>query len=114
MSAQIIPLTPSPNQTITPSLFVDGTTLVLNLKIYFNEQMNFWVMDIADQNNNPLVSSVPLEPGVWPAANVLRPYTYLKIGSAFLMDVSGSPYTPSSSSLLGTQQVLLWDDTPTS
>jgi type 1 fimbria pilin len=71
-----------------------------------------WMMDIADQFGNPLVSSVPLITGVWPAANILAPYDYLGIGSAFIINQSGSAVNIPDSTNLGTQFQLLFDSNP--
>lgn len=110
MSAQLVPLTTSPNQSLTVSLLVNGRALTLNLSLSYNSVGQFWVLNIADQNNNPLVSSVPLITGYWPAGNILAPYEYLQIGQAFLINQNGASTDWPNDSDLGNGFVLLWDD----
>ena len=71
-----------------------------------------WMIDIADQYGNRLVSSVPLVTGAWPAANILAPYDYLGIGSAFIINQSGGAADIPNASNLGSQFILLWDSNP--
>lgn len=109
--AQIIPLTTSPNQSLNVALNVDGNVLRLRLTIYFSEMAQYWTMDISDAAGNALVSSVPLITGDWPAANVLAQYGYLKIGSAFVINVGQVSDDYPNADELGNAFVLLWDDT---
>jgi hypothetical protein len=107
----IIPLTTAPNQSMTVNLPINGGTTTLNLTIYYNENGingNHWVMDIADQYGNPLVNSVPLVTGVWPGGNILAPFDYLWIGSATVLNLSGSATDIPDSTSLGTGYVLAW------
>jgi hypothetical protein len=107
--AQIVPLTSAPTQSIRVTLSVNGAALTLNLRLYFNTAGGFWVMDIADQIGKALVSSVPLITGAWPAANILAPFDYLKIGSAFVINQVGSASEWPNANNLGSGFLLLWD-----
>lgn len=111
--SQIVQLSTAPNQSLQVALNVNGTSLTLNLRLYYNTQGRFWVMDISDQQGNPLVRSVPLITGYWPAANILGPYDYLKIGSAFVINQSGTSQENPDDTDLGTDFLLLWDDNGT-
>jgi hypothetical protein len=107
----MIPLTNSPNQSVTVSLPINGGSLTLNLEIYYNENGengDFWSMDVSDQNGNLLVASVPLVTGAWPAANVLAPFDYLRIGSAYMINASGGSTDIPDSTTLGAQFLLIW------
>jgi hypothetical protein len=108
--SQIVPLTTSPNQSLAVALAVNGGSLGLNLKVSYNTQAGFWVMDVADKLGNELVSCVPLLTGVWPAGNILAPYDYLKIGSAFLINLNGAATDWPDDTNLGSSFSLLWDD----
>jgi hypothetical protein len=114
MAAQIIPLDNSPDQSFTVSLSVDGSLLTLQLNVYFSEMANYWLMDIFDNQGNPLLASVPLLTGSYPAANILQQYGYLGIGSAFLLNVSASPLDHPDKNSLGTDFILIWSDTAAS
>lgn len=90
---------------------VDGAALSLRLAVYFNEMAGFWLMDISSQAGVRILSSVPLLTGAFPAANILAPYGYLKLGSAFVVNASGASDDYPGIAGLGTDFVLLWDDT---
>ena len=68
-----------------------------------------WMMDVSDQYGKPLVSSVPLITGVWPAANVLAPWDYLRIGSAFIINQTGGASDIPDDTNLGSAYQMLWD-----
>ena len=108
--AQLIPLTCAPNQTMTVTLSVNGAPLTLNLRLCYNTPAGFWAMDIADESNDPLVSSVPLLTGIWPGANILAPYNYMRIGSAFLVNQNGALSDRPDDTNLGSDFVMIWGD----
>jgi hypothetical protein len=109
VSAQIVPLTTANNQTFSVQLAVNGQSLTLNLGVSYNAMAGYWQMSIADVNGNPLVASVPLVTGEYPAANLLAQYGYLAIGDAYLLNTSDSPADyPGQSNL--NQFTLLWTD----
>ncbi|HXR75139.1 MAG TPA: hypothetical protein VN737_04130 [Bryobacteraceae bacterium] len=108
--AQTIPLTSAPNQALRVALNINGATVTLNLEISYNSSGGFWVMSVADQNGQPLLSCVPLLTGIWPAANILGPYDYMQIGSAFLINQNGAATDFPDDTNLGSGFILLWDN----
>jgi hypothetical protein len=110
--AQIVPLTCDPNQSFAATLMVDGANITLNLALNYNEIAGYWVMSIADSRNNPLVASVPLLCGAYPAANLLAQQAYLKIGSCYVINATNDPGDHPDNTNLGSSFVLLWDDSP--
>lgn len=113
MASQILPLTNAPDQTMSVSLTVDGAPLTLGLRIRFSEIAGYWVLTIKDRRGGLLVDSVPLLTGYYPAANLLQQQAYLGIGSAYLLNVSGTDADHPDATNLGRDFLLLWDDTPT-
>ncbi len=109
--AQIIPLSNAPNQTLSVALNVDGAVLRLNLFITFSEMAQYWLMSVFDSRNNLILSSIPLITGSWPAANLLQQQGYLKIGSAFVINLGQVQDDYPTASELGSGFLLLWDDT---
>jgi hypothetical protein len=110
MSTQIVPLTQAPNQTFTVQLTVDGAPLTLNLTLSYSAMSGWWQLSIADAQNNPLVASVPLITGYYPAANLLAQYGYLEIGSAYMLNTGNDlDDYPGLNDL--TNFSLLWGDT---
>jgi hypothetical protein len=138
VSLQQIPITNSPNQSLTAQLQVDGFPLTLNLTISFNEMAGYWVLGISDVNNNLLIDSIPMICGTYPAGNLLQQQKYLAIGSAYIINTANSIPTGSNfgygqggygqgvyggqvaqggidypnSTNLGTAFQLWWNDTP--
>jgi hypothetical protein len=111
MSAQIVPLTASPNQSFAVTLQVDGQPLTLNLNIRWNEMAGYWVLQISDSTGSLILDSLPLITGWYPAANILAQFAYLRIGSAYVLNLGNSSSDYPGKPDLGTAFALLWDDT---
>jgi hypothetical protein len=112
---QIIPLPnpPQPNLTQTLTLSVDGSPLTLMRVLRYNEIAGYWCETLSDSAGNLLLDSVPLLTGNGPACNILRQYSYLQIGSEYILNVSGSetPNYPNNQNL-GSGYLDIWGDTP--
>jgi hypothetical protein len=111
MSAQIIPLTASPNQSFTVQLTVDGNPLTLNLSISWSSMAGYWVMTVYDAARNLLVDSIPMVTGWYPAANLLAQQGYLQIGSAYIINNGAAGIDYPLMNDLGNDFALLWSDT---
>jgi hypothetical protein len=109
---QLIPVSNLPNQALTVALSIDSTVKTLQLTFIWNKAAGYWVMSVADALGNPLLSSIPLVCGYYPAANVLQQYAYLGIGSAYVLNSSGTNQDIPDSTTLGSDFLLLWSDTP--
>lgn len=110
MSAQIIPLTQTPNQTFTAQLTVDGGPLTLAFSLSYSAMSGWWQLQVYNAQGLLLLASVPLVTGYYPAANLLAQYGYLEIGSAYLLNTGNSADDyPGASNL--TSFSLLWSDT---
>jgi len=107
---QIVQLDPSPGQTFKVTLNVNAAVMTLALALNYNVMAGYWMMTIFDSLGNLLLSNIPMLTGTWPAGNLLQPYGYLRIGSAFLINVSGDPGDYAGPSNLGSDYQLLWDD----
>lgn len=109
MSSQIIPLSNAQNQTFKVQLAVNSTQITLNISINYSAMAGYWLMTLSDVNGNLLISAIPLITGWYPAANVLGQYQYMRIGSAYLLNVSGLAMDyPDQTNLA--QFSLLWGD----
>jgi hypothetical protein len=113
MADQVVPLSTQPVQTFQIPLNVAGEVIRLNLTIKYNEMAAYWTMDITDSNNNPVLASVPLITGTWPAANILAQYQYLGIGSAYVVNVGNNPLDYPNNASLGNDFILIWSDPTT-
>jgi hypothetical protein len=113
MSAQIIPLTPDPNQVFEVPLNINNTVKSLYLTLRYNELAQYWFMTVKNSQGVIILDSIPLVTGNVPSGNILRQFAYLGIGSAYVLNASevATPDFPNNKNL-GTDFVLLWDDTP--
>lgn len=105
---QIIPLDSAPNQTFQITLTVDGENITLGFKLSFNEVAGYWIMTILNPDTDDIIlDSIPLLPSL----NILAQYSYLRIGSAVLVNVSKMQAEYPTGNNLGTDFILVWGDT---
>lgn len=104
----ILPVTSNPNQTFSSTIPIDNGSIKFNFFLRYNTESSCWILDILDSSNNSLVSGINLVCG----ANLLEQYSYLKIGSAYLVktDTSLIDDLPTEYNL-GTKFVIVWGDT---
>jgi hypothetical protein len=110
-NGQVIPLTPSPNQSFSTQLQVDGAALTLRLAIRWSAMAGYWVMSIFDAVGDLLLDSIPMVTGWYPGGNLLGQFGYLKIGSAYLLNQGNNASDYPGQTDLGTGFQLLWGDT---
>jgi hypothetical protein len=94
------------------TLQVDGASLTLNLYLRFNRIAGYWVMDVLSEQQVELLVSIPLLTGDYPAANILMPYGYLKIGSAYVIKIASTADDwPGALDFANGNHQLWWGDT---
>lgn len=104
----ILPLTTKPNQKFSSTIPIDGKTIKLNFSLRYNTEAKYWVLDIFDSKNDSLIVSLNLVCGL----NLLEQYSYLNIGSAYIVKVDQSLTDDIPNEYnLGTDFVLVWGDT---
>jgi hypothetical protein len=109
---QQIPLTPDPNQTFSCTLLIDGKNIPIDFQLHWNAQANYWVMTLINSASSTYyVDSIPLIAGVQPTINILQPYSYLKIGSCYIINISGIASDCPTDENLGIDYIMLWGDT---
>lgn len=107
----VIPLTTAPNQSLVITPVVNGVPITLQLDLIYNEMAGYWSLSISNSIGTLLLSSLPLITGSYPAANILKQYGYLGIGSAYVINTSNSGYDYPNNYNLGSEFVLVWGDT---
>ena len=107
---QTIPLTNAVNQTLQTNLTINGTNMIFNLTVMYNEISGYWVMTIADSTNTILVDSIPLLANIYPAGNLLGQFEYLQIGEWYIINVSNIPSDIPTYSNLGIDYILTVGD----
>jgi hypothetical protein len=95
-----IPLTAAA-QTLTIAL--GGVTYNLTV-LYRSAPQGGWFLDIADQNDVPIVRGVPLVAG----ADLLAQYGYLQFGGKLGVYNVSAPNDPPTYANLGTDCLLYW------
>ena len=111
MSYRQVPLTNAPRQSLTCSFTFGDINRSLDLLVHFSEIAGYWLLDITDADTGiRLVSSLPLVPSDYPSSNILRPYSYLGIGSAYVINTSGIVGEYPTADNLGTDWQLIWGD----
>ncbi|MHB1865554.1 MAG: phage baseplate plug family protein [Candidatus Saccharimonadales bacterium] len=117
MSQVVLPITAGTNQTFTSTLPVNGGNVTLTFTFTWNAQGGYWWATITDAGGDLLLDGVPVTTGRYPAANILRQYQYLGIGSAYLVPNSATlPDNPDftdlgTSTTAGSQTFsLIWSD----
>lgn len=113
MSSVVIPIASGSNQTVTSTLPVDSNNVTLTFSFTWNNQGGYWFMSITDSTGNLLIDALPIITGDYPAANLLKQYAYLGIGSAYLVPASSGLQDNPDYSDLGTDFVLVWSDNVT-
>ena len=89
---------------------MDDQNKRLSVSLRYNGMGGFWWMAITDpQSGETLLDSIPLLPGIYPAANLLRQYSTLGLGGVFIIPLSDDlPETPTGGNLEG--YCLAWGD----
>ncbi len=99
MAQVMIPLVQGTNQTLTCTLPINGGNVELTFSFTYNTPGSYWYMSITDANNTLLLDGIPLVCGS-PPYDILAPYQYLNIGSAYLVPTSsGLPDIPNFNTL---------------
>jgi len=110
MATTILPIVPGMNQNFTCTLPVDDKNITLDFSLTYNSPGGYWFMSIADHETGKLlIDALPLLPGEYPSANLLGQYSYLDIGSAMIVSVTGDNSTPTFDSL-GKEHLVAWSD----
>jgi hypothetical protein len=114
VSSQVVNFTNDPNQSGELALSIDGTQKSYLYSLRFNEVANYWVGSLYTLTGGLILDSIAFVTGNGPAANVLRQFAYLAIGSLTIANQSSasSPDYPNQNDL-GSDFVPIWYDTPT-
>ncbi|SFE43328.1 hypothetical protein SAMN04487969_102495 [Paenibacillus algorifonticola] len=113
MATKVIPLIPSTNQTLVCTLPVDDQNITLQFSFTYNHIGKYWWFSVIEMPSKVLLlDSAPLVVGFFPAGNLLRQFSYMEIGSAFIVPANDNFIRdiPNFDNL-GTDFYLMWSDT---
>lgn len=107
---QYIPLSPIPNQSFRIVLAVrPKKEIEANIFLCWNAETQCWYMTISDPiRQEYYVDSVPLFVGQGSMINILKIYSYLDIGSCYILDISNKGTGKPNANDLGIDFVMLW------
>lgn len=106
-----IPLDATPDQEISVTVSVGENNIPLTLRLRYNTEGEFWRMDVTDKAGKMLLSNVPMLVGENQAADILRQFAYLGIGSAIILPLTDARSSDSPDFInLSTDFVLVWGD----
>lgn len=103
----IIPITSAPNQTFNCKIPIDGKNITIYFFARFNEISGYWLITLSDEKGKDYVTNLP----VLPAENILEQFSYLAIGSAFILKSEAVKEQWPSGDTLGSDWYLVWSDT---
>ena len=118
MADQVIPLSALQNQSFTVSGTINGNTVTMQVDLRYNVMGQYWIASLFDQKGNPLVDSLPILTGDWPAANLLGQHGYLQdangnsIGALYALNASGANQDYPGINSLGSDFIVIWGDHP--
>jgi hypothetical protein len=108
---QIVPVDSSPNQSLQVTLNVNGDNKVVDLRLWYNEVAAYWVLTIIEPvTGNILIDSIPLMSGDYPMGNILASYSYMNLGSLYVVNFAKVPTDRPDHTNLGTDFLLIWGD----
>jgi hypothetical protein len=107
---QQLPVTNLNNQSFQITLSINNQNITLAIALTYNYMAGNWEMTLTNPTSNTLIlDSIPLFPGIYPAANILGQYQYLEIGQWYVLNVTGTT-TPLNDQNLGTDYLLVVSD----
>lgn len=109
-TANLVPLQPMPQ-----SFSITLAGVEYNLTVYWNDTLYGggladpnWLLDIADQNDAPIVTAIPLVTG----CNLLEQFDYLQLGGGLVVQSSQDPDLVPDFASLGSTGNLYFVTTP--
>jgi len=108
---QKIPLSNSPNHTFSVTLSINGSNVVFEFFLSYNEVGEYWTLRIKDgATGTTILDSIPLLTDEYPDANFLSQYDYLKIGNAYVVRAAPADTDFPDDTNLGSLFLLVWGD----
>jgi len=107
---QYIPLSPDPNQSFRLTVAAsEDKSVELDFNLRWNSETECWYMTLSDPiEQEYYVDDVPLLAGEQSMKNILKLYSYLDIGSCYIIDISGKGTGKPDLYNLGIDFVMLW------
>lgn len=102
----VVPFEAIPNHRFSCVVPIDGGNTKLRFYMRYNEIATYWVVDIS-KDDEVVLSSLPLKP----AQNILEQFSYLGIGSAYILPKSEAAKQWPEANDFSSEWVVWWGDT---
>jgi predicted Zn-dependent protease with MMP-like domain len=107
MTVQIVPVTNIAVQNFDFSIVANGNNFNFHFNIRYNNTAHYWIMQISDRNTQEIIlDSIPL----LTSPNLLGQLEYLRIGKAYIKNISNTNMDSPDITNLGKDFQLIWDD----
>jgi hypothetical protein len=93
-----------PLQSGPQILSITLSGVAYQLTVWWNNQCQSWMVDIADTNGNPILTGIPLVTG----ADLLEQFAYLDFGGQLVCQTQNDPDAVPTFANLGTTGNLYW------
>lgn len=104
-----VPLTNDPNQSFSITIPVGSLNIALDLFAWWNRIAGYWELNITStETKQRLLSNLPLLTSGKPPTNLLKQYSYLGIGSAYVLPLSTATTENPGITDWGSNFILLW------
>ena len=105
---QIIPMEEITNYKFSCIVTIDEGTIDLGFHLMYNDIIDYWTVDVFKQETE-VITAYPLIP----AQNILEQFSYLKIGSAWIVHQSEIDLNEEwpSANTLASKWYVVWGDT---
>ena len=105
MSYQVLPLYNFPNNTYSIPIEINEKNITFNLFFSYNQEAQYWTIDILNDKNENIVCNIPLLTG----QNLFQGLDYLEIGKLYIMRKSDMADEIPNSNNLDTDYWLIWE-----
>lgn len=109
-----IPINSQPRRTFYTTIPVDGVNRYFKIQCNYNAVAEYWELTISDGSSEKvLAANIPILRGVYPSANLLEMYSFLEIGSAYVIPIGDGVQKTDEPKAdnLGVEYLLVWGDT---
>lgn len=102
----IVPFQPIPNHHFSCVVPIDGGNTTLGFFLRYNDVATYWTVDIS-KDGKTLIASLPIKP----AQNILEQFSYMEIGSAYIIPKSQAAAQWPGAVDLSSDWYIVWSDT---
>lgn len=112
MTLSVLPIQQNINQTFTCNLSIDSQNRQFEFVFEWNPIRDYWQLSVTDQVSGlEIINHQPICQIDFPYNNIISRYSYKKIGSLYVVNLSGNKERPTYENL-ASDFAIVWGDTP--